>query len=59
MQGHLYEHIYPDGHNGLLEDVAITLIDKTDGRDPKNRENYWMRTMKTLALDGLNIEECV
>ena len=59
MQGHLYEHIYPDSHNGLLEDVAITLIDKTDGRDPKNRENYWMRTMKTLALDGLNIEECV
>ena len=56
MQEHLYEHFYS---NGFLEDVAITLIDKTDRRDPKNRENYWMRTLKTLAPDGLNIEDCV
>ena len=56
MQEHLYEHFY---RNGFLEDVAITLIDKTDGRDPKNRENYWMRTLKTLAPDGLNIEDYV
>ena len=59
MQEHLFEHFYSDGHNGFLEDVAITLIDKTDGRDPKNRENYWMRTLKTLAPQGLNIEDCV
>ena len=58
MQEHLHEHFYSDGHNGFLENVAITLIDKTDGRDPKNRENYWMRTLKTLAPDGLNIEDC-
>ena len=56
MQEHLFEHFYSDGHNGFLEDVAITLIDKTDRRDPKNRENYWMRTLKTLAPEGLNIE---
>ena len=59
MQEHLFEHFYSDGHNGFLEDVAITLIDKTDGRDPKNRENYWMRTLKTLAPQGLNTEDCV
>ena len=40
MQEHLYEYFYSDGHNGFLEDVAITLIDKTDRRDPKNRGNY-------------------
>ena len=59
IQGHLYEHFYSDGHNGFFEDIAITLIDKTDGRDPKNRENYWIRTLKTLAPDGLDIENCV
>ena len=56
MQEHLHEQFYSDGHNGFLEDVTITLIDKTDSKDPKNRENYWM---KMLAPDGLNIEECV
>ena len=59
MQEHLYEHFYSDGHNGFLEDVAITLINKTDHWDPKNRENYWMRTFKMLAPDRLNIKECV
>ena len=59
MQEHLYEHFYRDSHNGFLEDVAITLIYKTDGRDPKNRESYGMRTLKTLAPDGLNNEDCV
>ena len=28
---------------------AITLIDKTDGSNPTNRDNYWMRTLKTFA----------
>ena len=59
MQEHLYEHFYSDGHNGFLEDVAITLIDKTDGRDSKNRGNHWMRTLKTLAPNGFNTEDYV
>ena len=59
MQEHLFEHFYSDGHNSFLEDVAIMLIDKIDDRDPKNRENYWMRTLKTSAPEGLNIEDCV
>ena len=48
-QEHLYEHFYSDSQYGFLENVAITLIDKTDSKDPRNRENYWMRTLKTLA----------
>ena len=34
----MQEHLHSDGHNGFLEDVTITLIDKTDGKDPKNRD---------------------
>ena len=59
MQQHFDEHFYRDGRNGFLENVAITLIDKTDGKDPENRENYWMRILETVALDGLIIEDCV
>ena len=50
MQEHLYEQFYSDGHNGFLEDATVTLINKTDGKDPKIRENYLMRTLKMLAL---------
>ena len=59
MQEHLFEHFYSEDHNGFLEDVSVTLIDKTDGKDPKKREYYCMRTLKTLKPDGLNIEDCV
>ena len=59
MQENFYEHFYSDGHNGFPEDVAIPLIDKTDGKNPKNKGNYWMRTLKTLAPDGFNIEDCL
>lgn len=40
MEEHLYEHDYSENHNGFVEDVTIKLIDKTYGKDPKNRENY-------------------
>ena len=59
MQEHLYAHFQSSGHTGFLNDVSITLIDKTDGSNPKARENYWIRTLKTLAPSGLNIEEVV
>ena len=38
---------------------SISLIDKTDGLQPKKTENYWMRTLKTLAPLGLNFESPV
>ena len=28
---------------------SIRLTDKADDQDPKRRENYWMRTLKTYA----------
>ena len=57
MQENLYEHFYSDGHNGFLDEVTVALTNKSDGKDPKNTENYWVRTLKTLAPDGLNIED--
>ena len=56
MQEYLYSHFESEGHNGFLEDVSITLIDKTDGFNPTKRETFWMHTLKTLAPYGLNVE---
>ena len=36
--------------------MEVRLFDKTQGSDPTKREFYWMRTLKTLYPDGLNIE---
>ena len=55
MQQHLYEYFYSQGHNGFLGNVSISLIDKTDGFQPMKRENYWMKTLETLAPLGLNV----
>ena len=47
MQEHLFEHFKSEGHSGFLGNVSTTLLDKTDDKDSKRRENYWMRTLKT------------
>ena len=41
---------------GFLEDVEVTMIDKTKGPDLTKREYYWMTTLRTFFSDGLNIE---
>ena len=41
---------------GFLKDVEVRLNDKTQASDPTKREFYWMRTLRTLYLDGLNIK---
>ena len=35
MQKHLFEHFKSEGHSGFVRNVFITLVDKTDGNDPK------------------------
>ena len=47
MKEHLYEHFYSKGQNGFLGNISRSLIEKIYGFQPKNRENYWMRTLKT------------
>ena len=57
MQQHVFEHFNNEGHNGFLHDVSVTLIDKTDAKNPIKREHYWRHTLKTLAPHGLNVED--
>ena len=59
MQQYLYEHLYSKSHNGFLWNVSTSLIDKTDGFQPKKREIYWMMNLKTLAPLGINVESTV
>ena len=59
MQEHLFRNFYGKEHESFLKYVTITLIDKTDSYDPNKRGNYWIRTLRNLAPDGLNIEESV
>ena len=51
------KHFSSPGRNEFLNDVSITFIDKTDLSDPLKREDYWRRTLKTMAPFGLNIED--
>ena len=57
MQEHLFKHFTNIGHNGFLNNVSITVIDKTDGKNPKKREDYWRRTLKTYLLFGRDIKD--
>ena len=57
MQEHLFKHFSSPGHNGFLNDVSITFIDKTDPSGPLKREDYLRRVLKTVASFGLNIED--
>ena len=59
MQEHLCEHFNDSEHSGFLNDVSITVIDKTEPTNPLQRENYWKHTLKTFAPYGLNIKENV
>ena len=58
-QEKLYRHFLNEGHAGFLHNISVTLIDKTDGSNPTERENYWMRTLKTLEPYGLNVENSI
>ena len=59
MQEHLYKYFQTEGHKGFLNEESVTFIDKTDVKDPKKRERYWMQTLKTMDPYGLNIADSV
>ena len=56
IQRHLYEQFNLPGHTGFLNDVCVTLIDKTDPKDPGKREDYWIYNLKTKVPPGLDAE---
>ena len=55
-QTFLQSHLLQRDHQGFLKDVEVRLIDKTQASNPTKREFHWMRTLRTLYLDGFNIE---
>ena len=55
-QNFMQYHFLQRDHQGFLKDVEVRLIDKTQASDPTKRKFYWMRTLRTLYPDGLNIE---
>ena len=55
-QKFLQSHFLQSDPQGFLKDVVVRLIDKTHPSDPTKREIYWMRAIRTLYLDGVNIE---
>ena len=59
VQQQLFEHFSEYGHHSFLEDVFVTLIDKTGPSNALQRENYWRSTLKTMTPWELNFEDCV
>ena len=57
MQEHLFSHFSMADHDGFLNNISITFIDKTNPSDPLRREDYWRKTLKTMVPYGLNIED--
>ena len=41
MQEHLFRYSSSPGHNGFLNDVSVTFIDKTYPSDPLKCKGFW------------------
>ena len=54
-QKHLHEQFIGENHQGLEKDVGITLVDKTNPSDPRKCDDFWIRTLGTMALKGFNM----
>ena len=59
MQERLFEHFKSEIQSGFLGKVFMTFTDKTDRKDLRKRENYWIRTLKTYTPFGLNNEDSI
>ena len=57
MQKYLHDHFLSEDHNGILNNVEITLIDETDPSDAERGEECLRTKLRILAFLGLNIEE--
>ena len=59
MQEHLYKHFESEKYTEFLDDVSLTLIDKTGGSNPTKRENYWMQSLKEFAPYSLSVVDSI
>ena len=44
----MHQHFLGNGHNGLVSDCEIVLIDKTDTAEPTRREAFWISKLKKV-----------
>ena len=56
-QAAFHNHFLQENHRGLVNDVKITIIDKTDASDPLTRERFWIDKIETMTPQGLNTED--
>ena len=56
---YIYIYIYIHISYIYIYIYIVTLIDKSDGSDHQKGEDYWIKTLKTMAPYGLNIEDSV
>ena len=56
-QQHIYDHLMDKNHKDFVQNVSVTLIDKTDSSDLLEREKYRRDTLKRFTPNGLNISE--
>ena len=57
MQKYLYDLFLSEDDDGLLNNVYIIFIDKTDPSDPERSEEFCRTKLRTLAPLGLNVED--
>ena len=55
MQEYLMRHFNQEDLKGFLGNVSLTLIDKTDGKDPKKRELWSSMLLLELMLRKVSI----
>ena len=55
---HLYAHFFSEGHEGLV-DLSVNIIDKTDIRNPINREAYSTYRLNSFILKGMNLRDFI
>ena len=55
-QKYFHEHFLNHDHNGLINEIEIILIGKTDQSDHTRREEFWWAKLKTLGYNSLNTE---
>ena len=50
---HLYAHYFEMGHRGI-EEMLVTIIDKTNINEPTQREGFWAYKLNSFMPHGLN-----
>ena len=54
----LSRHLSSRGHNNSFDDLKVTIIEHDptwDDTGRRNRESFWIRKLKTLSPNGINV----